>query len=139
VTGIDPIRPGGLHDQHEKGAARADIDPAAVMAAHEKHVSGPTVATPCAKLPERRWDEAHEHCEPYRLAEALAAERAKVARVVKFRDGWRTDADADERWLNGPRVSVSEAHEYPALIQQARSHADDIDAALADQPEQVSP
>ena len=116
------------------------IDFAAVKAAHAGSMEDD----------ERYCDECCAHfsdgCEPYRLAEALADARAevvrlagKVARVVEAASDWRTSADQDEKWLNGPRVSVSEAHELPGMIQQARNHAQDVDDALADQPEQVQP
>jgi hypothetical protein len=100
-----------------------NIDPAAVKAAHTHHAPGPTSATPCAKLPERRWGEVHEHCLPWLLADALLTERAKVAQVRALAN--RLDARS-----MGLRAMVTRS---PAV-----ATADGIRAALADQPEQAS-
>jgi hypothetical protein len=62
-------------------------------------------------------------CEPYRLAEALVAEQAKVARVTAIVDA----ADAD-RWNSLRRMFSGEP--FPASLGTA-----EIRTALSDWPE----
>jgi len=94
-----------------------DLNPAAVMAAHARHFDGFTRCIETVRL------RPEEHCEPYRLAEALAAEQAKVARVEQRLN------NADEHGLDD--VSDDFAEGYWLMHEQVR-------VALADQPEQVT-
>jgi hypothetical protein len=43
---------------------------------------------------------------------------------------WEDEANDDEQWLAGPRVSVSEAQEYPATIQVRRACVRQVREAL---------
>jgi hypothetical protein len=89
----------------------SDIDLAAIMAEHGDHWdngSGYCGDPRCT-------DEYLGHCEPYRLAEALAAEQARVSRVIELCVEWEQIDSAC--WAD----------------------AQEVRAALADQPEDVSP
>lgn len=75
------------------------------------------------------------HWHNLHLADAiLAAVQARNAALTdtlrSVADEWLANADENERWYNGSRVSVSEAHELPALVQQAREHATAVHAIL---------
>lgn len=96
----------------------SEIDPAAVMAAHEDNGHGWCAAC-------ERYTDEDGHCEPYRLAEALAAERAKVARVEALFAGG-PDTPCRTTWAETMWDRV-ECVEVPI---------NDLRAALADQPEQ---
>lgn len=63
---------------------------------------------------------------------ARADERERIAQAIEATvNTWRVEADDDERWLNGNRVSASEAQELPALIRQARTHIREITNAAS--------
>lgn len=84
----------------------SDLDPAEIMAAHKAldfFLGDVRCDQGCGTWP----------CEPYQLAEALAAERAKVARVELLCEAWL-------RWDN-----------YGLAVM--------LRVALADQPERVQP
>jgi hypothetical protein len=112
----------------------SDLDPAAVMAAH------PSADHWCAD----HWrviSRAGWPCEPYRLAEALAASETRLAHVEEC---WReTNAECIKHWN---RADVAEAKlarvaavEKETLYGTEWMRAYDVSAALADQPEHVSP
>lgn len=68
------------------------------------------------------------------LERAAAEAEAEADRlregVERLRDEWAAAAAEDERWLNGPRVSVGEAQALPAVIANTRDHVNDLRALL---------
>jgi hypothetical protein len=105
-----------------------DIDPAAIMAAHEGHLKQ-GCNTSGTKANRR------DHCEPYRLAEALATSEAKVARVEAL-----AEIDSASIWRKaGSKVVRLEERRDGYTVTRSYVSVDDLRAALADQPEQVSP
>jgi len=111
------------------------IDPASVMAAHpQRIVAGHDWCDTCGDLGLNEFGKTG-CCEPYRLAEALAAGQAKVARVEAQRDDWRIRSEDD--YVGRPLVDAPDdvRRYYRSVLAAA---ADRLDSALADQPEQES-
>jgi hypothetical protein len=64
---------------------KGQIDPVEVMRRHAPYFwSGPEGSKTCSTCAQSELEVIRWPCEPYRLAEALAAEQAKVARVESF-------------------------------------------------------
>lgn len=92
-----------------------ELDPAAVMAEHQQ--VGEICAACMRTDKDGNVDVCRWPCLPYRLAEALATERAKVARVEALAQEWE--------------VSSQRPIDSTALDWQAR-HAFDLRVALAE-------
>lgn len=81
-------------------------------------------------------DPSSVYAEAAQLRAELAAMRERVEGLP---EQWTAEAADYEAGYNSPKVSVSEAHEYPVLMRQAREHAAELRAALAGEPAAEQP